>query len=449
MRNAQGVRVVKELYSRYHMGWLLLAGGLVMLLGHLWRLPMLNHVGNGSLPIAESIDQFSRYAFSEYRYSDILAMFLKHRLYEFDGPGYIIGGVGTEYPAAIALLIRATAAVAVGYNPGAYLWLNFAVNLASGLVLVWLLAKWPGARTWLFVASPLLFVFTTYNWDLPILALMLGGFTLLRRSTEQPDAGRSYNVGLEVAGFLLLAVAVWCKLFPVVFVGAAVLDRLRRRQWSVAGLGVGIFAAVSLTLNLPLYFFGRKAWDYFWWVHSHRPTETSVWLWQLCGMNFEECANGGETALINRLSAIVVIAGGLAITAAVYFARPRSDRFVLVGALYLLWWFSFNKIYDPNYDLWLLLFAALFAAPLWLGLFITLVAGAWYVAVFQGLNFTYIAPDPAIHAWYNTHTLLLVLLLRLALLATLFVWIGRRLFAADRQPVEIATETLMQPGRLS
>ena len=172
---------ISSFYARYRTLGLLLAGGLVMILSFLWYLPGAYHASN--------MGEYHVYSFSEFRFNNVIAMYVNHNLDKYDGPSFIVKGTGIEYPPLMSMLIRGAAGVKPVhevplqvYRSGtpqkpagpeaqtnsvvAYTWLNYAVDLVFGLLCIYLLSLWPGARPLVFVLSPLLFLFAGYNGTL-------------------------------------------------------------------------------------------------------------------------------------------------------------------------------------------------------------------------------------------------------------------------------------------
>ncbi len=440
------------LYVRYRTVSLLLTGGLLMVLSFLWYLPGAYH--------ARDMDEYHRYAFREFRFNNVIPMYVNHRLDRYYGPDFILKGTGIEYPALLSVLIRATAGVGVttpvpfesyrsgtpapaatpppGGNVPTYVILNYAVVFVFGLLAIYLIGRWRGSRPWLFVASPLLLVFAGYNWDLVPIALSLSGVMLLARSIKGRGHGRGYNLYMEIAGFVALTVGIWFKLFPVVFLVAVIVQRIRSRMWRSIALGAAVFVALSLLINLPLALGNFDSWYFFLWVHQNRDTELSIWYWLLGDMQPAVVARPDVTAAVNTLSLLVVGAGGLAI-AALAWKSPRRDIVMPLGCVLLVWWLLFNKVYDPNFDIYLLFVLAVMAAPFWLYVATVLTSFIWYLPTFIGLYLTTQPNTGDINIWLSTHALFGVLIIRLALLCTIVVWLGRKLLTPDQPPDEQLT----------
>jgi len=452
---------LSTLYARYRTLALLVVAGTVMLLSFLWYLPGAYH--------ASTADEYHLYSWRAFKFNNIVDMYVGHDLYGRHGLRFILGGPGIEYPALLSTLIRSTASIGPSdgvpidvYRSGSaprhgvaqntatplgvaksggssargnvptYLLVNDAVIFLFGLLAIMLLARWRGARPWLFAVSPILLLFTGYNWDLVPIALILAAFLLFQRSTERPSPGRGYNMALEVAAFALLTCAVWFKLFPIVFLGAALIDRARWRLWQAVGYGLGVFAVLSVLINLPLMVANYDNWRFFLWINTNRPIEpSSIWYLLFGARNLGLTGRPDTTAAATILSLFVVVAGGLAIVVLAW-RGPRRAIMMPLGCLLLLWWFTFNKVYDPNFDLWLLFILAVLGAPFWLNAALVPLSLFWYVTAIGGLALSTLATAPGTTGWYVSHVLMFTIVLRLVVLGTLLFWVRRELLTAER-----------------
>jgi hypothetical protein len=458
---------ISTLYRRYRTAGLLLVGGLVMLLSFFWYLPGAYNAPN--------MGDYHVYAFREFRFNNVVAMYVNHNLDRYDGPSFILRGTGIEYPPLLSALIRGTAGLGHAQdvpfesyrrgtpsrstapspenagNPVAYTMLNYAVVFFFGLLTIFLIALWPGSRPWMFAAAPLLFLYAGYNWDLIPIAFTLVGLLLLKRSVERPSPGRDYNVWLEVAGFAMLAVGTWVKLFPILFLFAALVQRARTRRWRAAATGIAVFAALTLVINVPFALANFESWYFFLWIHQNRASELSIWYWLLGGMNPALMGRTDITATVNALSVVVVGSGGLFATWLAW-RSPRRDITMPLASVLLVWWFTFNKVYDPNFDLWLLLLLAVLAAPAWLYVGFTLMSLTWYIITFIGLYLSVQPNNGELNTWFLGHASLGSLIIRLSLLACMVFWLGRELLTLEeaaeleRVVVDAAPDAAARPA---
>src|SRR3954447_13341349 len=126
--------------------------------------------------------------------------------------------------------------------------------------------------------------------------------------------------------------------------------------------------------------------------------------------------------IVNMASPILAVLGGLAITALAWFSR-RRDIMVVTGSLLLVWWLSINKIYDPNFDIWVLIVVAVLGAPFWLNVAFAMMSMFWYFIAFEGLHYTLTRGAEAAVVWHIQHPLYVALILRLVVFAALLGWL--------------------------
>jgi len=193
-------------------------------------------------------------------------------------------------------------------------------------------------RLWLWVLAPPLILYVGHNWDM--LAVALGVAALLAARAGQP---------LRAA--VLSGLGFAAKLFPVLLVPLLGLQALaaptswRRRIPQGAAIGAVAFAAWAL-VNLPVALLARDNWAEFFRFSSARSgTPASIW---------EIAADYGWASTIpmrNLLAALLFLLG---VTLIVGFGWQRHrDRLWLLFTPLLAWFMLTNKVYSPQFDLWL------------------------------------------------------------------------------------------------
>jgi uncharacterized membrane protein len=227
-----------------------------------------------------------------------------------------------------------------------------------GLGAVFFLAGASPRRPWDamgFVLSPALLVSGLVNWDLLAVLFTTGALWAWAR-------GRPFLAGVMVG----LGTAT--KLYPLFLLGAFLVDMLRRdaagrRRLDLAGvtfLGAG---AAWLLVNLPAIVTGIEDWRVFWRFNSERGADLgSLWLMA------DQLGVHSSAHRINTVSAVLFVAACVAILVLGLRAeqRPRVAQiaFLVVAAFLIV-----NKVYSPQYVLWLLPLAVL-ARPNWRDLLI-------------------------------------------------------------------------------
>ena len=326
--------------------WPMLAAAATMAIGVALRLRTADYTG------APEQGEFNAYIFGQFgAYSDITSLYIRDQLWNDPVPYF---GYPLEYPVGIGLVSWALTALTDGMMP--YLLATAAVLVAAGLLIVWLGRYFAGANLWLLALSPSLALYVVLNWDLLGILPMVGALVLLRRNRD------------GWAG-LLLAGAVWMKLFPIVLLPIAVLDRLLKRRLRDAALLCGVFGLASAAINAPFALRLtpdgprlRDSWLYFFRFNQERAREIN--LWNLIDRYGDRIA----TAEINTYSTLLLLAGCAATLLLVWHAsrgvEGRVRDLVLVGGLILLsWWLFINKVYSCQYSLWIATLAVLARLP--------------------------------------------------------------------------------------
>ncbi|MCR8942404.1 glycosyltransferase 87 family protein [Streptomyces sp. OUCMDZ-4982] len=204
-------------------------------------------------------------------------------------------------------------------------------------------------RPWdglLVALAPAFALTATINWDLLAVALTAAAMLMWSR-------------GRVLAFGILIGLATAAKLYPVLLLGPLLVLCWRAGRWREYGTALLGAAAAWLAVNLPVMLYAPEGWRKFYTFSQERPIDFgSFWLiiTQRTGKPIDiETVNTASVVLM-----VVFCAGiaGLALTAA---RRPRFAQlaFLVVAAFILT-----NKVYSPQYVLWLIPLAVL-ARPRW------------------------------------------------------------------------------------
>lgn len=314
-----------------------------------------------------------------------------------------IHGHSLEYPVLTGVMFWLAGFAGYATNVTPAFVANYVVLALAGLALLALIARQPAANPWLFALSPALVLYTGANWDL--LALLPGVAALLL-----------YRDGRDVPATLLLALSVWLKFFAILWLPLVLIERARLRQWrAVAGI-TAVFTALSVAINLPFALRDQYEWGLFFSFNRVRAAEVNFWT------IFRDHPPSVDT--VNNLSALGVLLG----LAALGLLQWRSRESILMpaAAAILTWFFFLNKVYSPQYFIWLVPFLALLAAPLWLFLLLSAVDVIYYVASFQILYMVKVPSDPGVQglsAWDFDHVLMPSMELRELAFLVLIAWL--------------------------
>ena len=279
---------------------------------------------------------------------------------------------------------------AVGGLPGVdeerqdFVAVNAVLLLPLLLLATWLLAGAHPRRPWDamgMVAAPALVLTGLVNWDLLPVACVAGAFWAHAR-------GRPVLVGV----FVGLGAAA--KLYPAFLLGAFLVVALRRRELRGFALTATAAIATWLLCNLPAVLVHLEGWKGFWSFNSERGADLgSLWL-AARDQGWE-----ADVGTVNTVSlvAFAVICLGVLVLGLRARRPPRASQ---LGFLIVLGFLVVNKVYSPQYVLWLLPLAVL-ARPRWRDLLIWQVGEVvYFVMVWLYLGgFTSSAttgsPDPA------------------------------------------------------
>lgn len=230
----------------------------------------------------------------------------------------------------------------------------FVVVNALGFAVVTLLAAWFLARVnprrpWdaaIFALSPALALSGLVNWDL--LAVGLVAAALWAWSRDRP-----------VATGILIGLGTATKLFPLFLLGGILVICLRDRRIRDFLLATSAAALSWVAANLPAYLTGRDEWRVFWQFNADRGADLgSIWLvlQQSLDVTFEPGTINDVSWVFLGVWCLGVLVLGL--------RAPDTPRLAQLGFLVVAGFLLVNKVYSPQYVLWLLPLAVL-ARPRW------------------------------------------------------------------------------------
>ncbi|WP_329196690.1 MULTISPECIES: glycosyltransferase family 87 protein [unclassified Streptomyces] len=257
-----------------------------------------------------------------------------------------------EYPVLTGLFMQ----IASWMTPGSgsmqhreqmYWMVNAGMLMICAAVIAVCVARTHRRRPWdalLLALAPAFALTATINWDL--LALALTAVAMLMWSR-----GRAVLFGV----FIGLATAA--KLYPVLLLGVLFVLCLRAGKWRAFGGAAAGAAAAWLVVNLPVMLFAWDGWKKFYTFSQERPIDFgSVWL--LISQRSGNPLTGANTyATVLTL----LLCAGIALLT---LKAPRRPRFAQLAFLVVAAFILANKVYSPQYVLWLIPLAAL-ARPRW------------------------------------------------------------------------------------
>ncbi|MFJ4842952.1 glycosyltransferase family 87 protein [Streptomyces sp. NPDC088746] len=230
-----------------------------------------------------------------------------------------------------------------------YWMVNAGMLMICAVVIAVCVARTHRRRPWdglLVALAPALALTATINWDLLAVALTAAAMLMWSR-------GRSVAFGI------LIGLATAAKLYPVLLLGPLLVLCWRAGKWREYGTALLAAAAAWLVVNLPVMLYAPEGWKKFYTFSQERQIDYgSFWLiiTQRTGRPID--VDTVNTASVLLMAVLCAGIAGLALTAR---HRPRFAQlaFLVVAAFILT-----NKVYSPQYVLWLIPLAAL-ARPRW------------------------------------------------------------------------------------
>ncbi|MEW9533665.1 glycosyltransferase family 87 protein [Microbispora sp. NPDC049125] len=341
-----------------------LLAGLGAVLAYLWKYPCrFGGVWNGGP------GQFTHFC-----YTDIYPLYWMEHLNEGKIP-YVDYPV--EYPVGIGGIMELARRVSHGdgvvfYDVTVAL---MGISLVIGVLVMAALAgpsrRWDALR---YAVGPAVILCAYINWDLAAGALALGG--LLAWSRE-----RQYLAGA------LLALAVATKFYPLMFFGALFLLTVRTAKWVPFLKTVAAAALTWLLVNVPVMLINFEGWKRFYAFSSERGADWGG-LWFFFQMKqIGVLADSGKLNTMAMAALAILLLG----VAALALLAPRRPRLMQLCFLALAAFMITNKVWSPQYVLWLIPFAVL-ARPRWGALLAWQAAECWY---FFSIWLYLVSRDPA------------------------------------------------------
>ncbi|MEO5867393.1 MAG: hypothetical protein ABIS14_16030 [Sphingomonas sp.] len=234
------------------------------------------------------------------------------------------------------------------------------------------------ARLYAWAAAPPLILYLGHNWDMLAVALAVTAVLAARRGALPNAAG-------------LAALGSAAKLFPVLLLpllgldalsgraGGSARTRIERAAWLVV-IAIGFWGAV----NLPFAWRAFHNWSEFYRFSSARGG-TAASIWELLSA-FHIWRSGISARNIASFALFAVGAAGIV---ALGWRRHAARPWLLFTPV-LAWFLLTNKVYSPQFDLWLYPLLVLTSHRLWplawfaLGDLLAYVAEFWWFAGLAG-----------------------------------------------------------------
>jgi len=237
----------------------------------------------------------------------------------------------------------------VGKEVRYYVIVNATGFAVVALLAAWFLARVNPRRPWdaaIFALSPALALTALINWDLLAVVFVAGALWAWAR--DRP-----------LATGVLIGLGTATKLFPLFLLGGLLVIGLRNRRIRDFLIATSAAAIAWVAANLPAYLTGRDEWRVFWEFNAERGADLgSIWLVleQALDTTYLPATINDVSWVFFSLWCLGVLVLGL--------RAPETPRLAQLGFLVVAGFLLVNKVYSPQYVLWLLPLAVL-ARPRW------------------------------------------------------------------------------------
>ena len=276
-----------------------------------------------------------------------------------------------EYPVVTGYWMWVVAAISRGYTKVAQATgvvpvpLDVAAYFTIGAILLGLMYLWAVAstakiarrRVWdtaIMCLSPLLIVHAFTNWDLLAIGITAGA--MLAWARKKP-----------ILAGALIGLGTAAKLYPVLLLGPLLILCLRAGKMGAWTRTTVAAAVVWLVINLPVILLYPTGWYEFIKLNSERPPEYDSWYFIVATLSrssiWDKPPGAEAPTLVNVLS-LLLFALGCAAIGWLALAAQRRPRFAQLAFLVIAAFLLTNKVWSPQYSLWLLPLAVL-ALPRW------------------------------------------------------------------------------------
>ncbi|MFI6285663.1 glycosyltransferase family 87 protein [Streptomyces sp. NPDC051018] len=290
-------------------------------------------------------------------YSDIPHLFLGRGFSEGKIPYFdrLSGDMEyLEYPVLTGLFMQVASWLNVAdgsiqNREQVYWMINAGMLMICAVIIAVCVARTHRRRPWdaLLVALAPAFVLTaTINWDLLAVALTAAAMLMWSR-------GRALAFGV------LIGLATAAKLYPVLLLGPLLLLCWRAGRWREFGTAATAAAGAWLVVNLPVMLLAPEGWKKFYTFSRERQIDFgSFWL-----IITQRTGEQIDVSRVNTYATLLMLLACAGI-AALALGAPRRPRFAQLAFLVVAAFILTNKVYSPQYVLWLVPLAAL-ARPRW------------------------------------------------------------------------------------
>ncbi len=333
--------------------------------------------------------------FRDFCYTDIYPLYYTEQLADGKVPYY---GHPVEYPVLMGWMMEAGAwlvhSVTNEISRGADFY-NVTVVMLTACLIVGVVftgaaadkegdgAGWKAA---LMVAlSPGLILAAFINWDLFAMALTACGL-----------AAWAYRRPWLAGVFLGLAVAT--KFYPLMFFGALLLLCLRAGKLREFGKALGGGLIAWLVINAPVAVTATSGWAEFYAFSRDRGADWGS-IWHLFE-NYNVPVVGNSTLSTLNLMSSGAFAVACVLIAVLVLAAPRRPRLPQVCFLLLASFLILNKVWSPQYVIWLVPLAVLSRPRIWAYVLWQIAEIVYFLGIWSMFVYIYAPPAGIDNNWY-------------------------------------------------
>jgi hypothetical protein len=178
----------------------------------------------------------------------------------------------------------------------------------------------------------------------------------------------------DTLAFAALAAGAAAKIYPAVLLPIATVDVARRRGWRHVGLCLAVFTAVLAAAFLPFFALAPHGlWRSFYTQQASRPLEIEslpagllLVLKQLVGLRLHHVTSHGSDNLVGSapralagVDALLQLAALVAVWTIYARGHGGKERLVLASAAAVTAFIAFDKVFSPQYLVWLMVLVPL------------------------------------------------------------------------------------------
>ena len=264
-------------------------------------------------------------------YSDIAGFFQ-----QASAPGFPYLEKNIEYPPLIGIFMHWMGQLGktqVSYYILSVLFLIFFAALATYFLYKILPAENRDRLIIYWIFAPSMLVFLTYNWDIISILFVAAAFYFVRQN-RYPLA----------SGFLALGASA--KLYPILYLAPLFL---KAKDWTERIKIAGVSGLTLLAVNLPFMLENFSGWSYFWRLNAERNSNPDS-IWTIARFFFRNL----DISDINIFSLVLFLGA-----AGFLLWKFRQESFLKLCFGLTIIFLLFNKVFTPQYLMWLLPFFVL------------------------------------------------------------------------------------------